>query len=138
MKNPLEVNIEINSTIKMVWDAWVEEDSIKIWNVPFFDWHCPFVRNDIKTGGNFNFRMEKLDSSEGFDYMGKYLLVIPFARIETLQQDGRKSIINFEENGDSVKLTEQFEPDEQTDLSLQKKFCQLVLNKFKDFIENQY
>src|SRR5690606_37586196 len=108
MKNPLEASVEINATMKMVWDAWTEENFIKIWNVPFSDWHCPFVKNDIRTEGSFNFRIEKLDASEGFDYMGKYLLVIPFTRIETLQEDGRKSIITFKESSNSVKLTEQF------------------------------
>ena len=137
MKNPLEASVEINATMKMVWDAWTEENFIRIWNVPFSDWHCPSVKNDIRTEGSFNFRMEKIDGSEGFDYIGKYLLVIPFTRIETLQEDGRKSVITFKENGNFVKLTEQFEPEGQTDLTLQKQFCQSVLNKFKDFIENQ-
>jgi len=136
MKNPIEVSVLINSTLEKVWNAWTKEEFVKIWNVPFADWHCPSVKNDVRTDGDFNFRMEKLDGSEGFDYKGRYLEVIPFSKIETLQEDGRKSLIIFKEQGKLLELTEQFEPEAQTELSLQKEFCQSVLNKFKDFVEN--
>ena len=135
MKNSLEASVQIDADLATVWNAWTDSERIKIWNVPFSDWHCPYVLNNIKTNGEFHFRMEKLDGSEGFDYKGIYLHVDPLSRILILQDDGRKTEVTFENNGNHVVITERFEPEETTDLELQLEFCQSVLNKFKSFVE---
>ncbi|OYD41557.1 SRPBCC domain-containing protein [Sphingobacterium cellulitidis] len=136
MKNQLEARIIVEASIEQVCEVWTKAAYIKIWNVPFPGWHCPTVVNEVKTSGVFDFRMEKKDGSEGFNYKGKYTLVVPFERIEILQDDHRRSVILFKKKGDSVEVIEQFEPEEHTELTLQKDFCQAVLNKFKACVEN--
>lgn len=91
MKNKIIVSVIVNSTLEKVWDAWTLEENVKIWNVPFSDWHCPFVENNVVTGGKFHFRMENLNGTEGFDYKGEYTQVIPYAKIINLQEDKRIS-----------------------------------------------
>ena len=135
MKNKIIVPVIVNSTLEKVWDAWTLEENVKIWNVPFSDWHCPFVENNVVTGGKFHFRMENLNGTEGFDYKGEYTQVIPYSKIITLQEDKRISTITFEESQGKVFLTEEFEPEEKTDLNLQREFCQSVLERFKSFVE---
>ena len=135
MKDILEAKVKVQGSKEQVWELWTNEKFVRIWNVPFQDWHCPKVINDVRTGGTFDFRMEKKDGSEGFNYKGSYTLVIPFARIELLQVDGRKSTVHFTEQDGNTTIIEQFEPEEKTELELQKEFCQSVLNKFKAFAE---
>lgn len=135
MKDILEAKVKVQGSKEQVWELWTNEKFVRIWNVPFQDWHCPKVINDVRTGGTFDFRMEKKDGSEGFNYKGSYTLVIPFARIELLQEDGRKSTVHFKEQDGNTTIIEQFEPEEKTELELQQEFCQSVLNKFKAFSE---
>lgn len=135
MKDTLEAKVKVQGSKEQVWEMWTKEEFVKKWNVPFHDWHCPKVINDVRTGGSFDFRMEKKDGSEGFNYKGNYTLVIPFARIELLQEDGRKSIVHFTEQDGNTTIVEQFEPEEKTELGLQQEFCQSVLNRFKAFAE---
>ena len=135
MKDTLEAKVKVKGSKEKVWELWTIEGYVKIWNVPFQDWHCPKVINDVRTGGAFDFRMEKKDGSEGFNYKGSYTLVIPFGRIELLQVDGRKSTVHFTEQDGDTTVLEQFEPEEKTELRLQQEFCQSVLDKFKAFAE---
>lgn len=135
MKDTLEAKVKVKGSKEKVWELWTKEEYVKIWNVPFQDWHCPKVINDMRTGGTFDFRMEKKDGSEGFNYKGSYTLVIPFDRIELLQVDGRKSTVHFTEQDGDTTVIEQFEPEENTELRLQQEFCQSVLDKFKAFAE---
>ncbi|WP_313515355.1 SRPBCC domain-containing protein [Sphingobacterium sp.] len=135
MKDTLKAKVKVQGSKEQVWEMWTKEEFVMIWNVPFQDWHCPKVINDIRTGGAFDFRMEKKDGSEGFNYKGNYTLVIPFARIELLQEDGRKSVVHFTEQDGNTTIVEQFEPEEKTELGLQQEFCQSVLNRFKAFAE---
>lgn len=134
-KDNLQVKISINAPLDKVWDSWVDSEDVKIWNIPFDDWHCPFVENNVVTNGSFFFRMEKKDGTEGFDYKGKYKTVIPKKSIETLQDDGRKSWIYFEKIDNRTQLTEVFEPEDKTDLKLQEEFTQSVLERFKNYVE---
>lgn len=135
MKDTLEAKVKVKGSKEKVWELWTKEEFVKIWNVPFQDWHCPKVINDVRTGGTFDFRMEKKDGSEGFNYKGSYTLVIPFDRIELLQVNGRKSTVHFTEQDGDTTVIEQFEPEENTELRLQQEFCQSVLDKFKAFAE---
>lgn len=135
MKDTLEAKVKVKGSKEKVWELWTKEEYVKIWNVPFQDWHCPKVINDVRTGGTFDFRMEKKDGSEGFNYKGSYTLVIPFDRIELLQVNGRKSTVHFTEQDGDTTVIEQFEPEENTELRLQQEFCQCVLDKFKAFAE---
>ncbi|WP_185215805.1 SRPBCC domain-containing protein [Sphingobacterium mizutaii] len=135
MKDTLEAKVKVKGSKEKVWELWTKEEFVKIWNVPFQDWHCPKVINDMRTGGTFDFRMEKKDGSEGFNYKGSYTLVIPFDRIELLQVNGRKSTVHFTEQDGDTTVIEQFEPEENTELRLQQEFCQSVLDKFKAFAE---
>lgn len=135
MKDILEAKVKVQGSKEQVWELWTNEKFVRIWNVPFQDWHCPKVINDVRTGGTFDFRMEKKDGSEGFNYKGSYTLVIPFARIELLQVDGRKLTVHFTEQEGNTTIIEQFEPEEKTELEFQQEFCQSVLNKFKAFAE---
>lgn len=135
MKNPIEVSVCIDSTLDKVWKAWTDPECIKIWNVPFADWHCPFVKNEVRSGGAFHFRMEKIDGPDGFDYMGKYKEVVPKTKILIIQDDDRLSSVMFQKENKGVRVVEVFEPENSTDLKQQEEFCQSVLLKFKDFVE---
>lgn len=127
----------VTKPIDMVWQHWISPDSIKHWNIPFDDWHCPIVENKVCPGGTFFFRMERTDGQEGFDYKGIYDRVIPKQRIESTGDDGRKTTVEFEVAGNHTFIRETFEPDLETPLDMQQHFTDAVLERFKKFIEQR-
>jgi hypothetical protein len=79
--------------------------------------------------------MESLDGKEGFDHKGIYRKVIPMGRIETIQDDGRESTIEFFSSKENSVIRETFEPEDKEPLDLQRDFCRAVLNRFKKYVE---
>jgi uncharacterized protein YndB with AHSA1/START domain len=135
--SPLTASVEVQQTIEAVWDAWHNPDDIRQWNVPDNEWTNTRVENDPRTGGTFFFGMKKKDGSDGFDFSGKYSEVIPLTSIAYRTDDGRGSCITFEQKGNRVVITEQFEPDATVPRELQQAFCQGVLEKFRHYVEGK-
>lgn len=131
----LKAKVIINEDPARVWEHWITPEDIMCWNIPFEDWHCPKAENEVKNGGSFNFRMKKKDGSEGFDHKGKYDKVKPLKSIESTQEDGRKTIIEFSFKEGKTVVTEYFEPENDTHTDVQQDFCQSVLNRFKKYVE---
>lgn len=119
------------------WKIFTDPTDIVRFNNPFPDWHTAQVIIDFKEGGRYFYRMEKKDGSEGFDFAGTYKQIIPMERIEYSGDDGRSTIHLFAAGDDGTRLTEIFEPDAQTPLALQEKFCANLLASFKQYAEHK-
>ena len=87
------------------WKIWITPADIMQWYVPFDDWHCPVVENDVTTGGKFLFRMEAKDRSDGFDHAGTYDIVVPHQLIKYTGNDARTSHIQFTSIGKTTTIT---------------------------------
>ncbi len=107
----ITVETKVDVPVKWAWKIWTKPSDIMQWNIPFDDWHCPKVENEVIPGGKFLFRMETSDGSDGFDQAGTYDRVIPNELIEYTVADGRKSRIVFSSNGDATTVSETFEPE---------------------------
>jgi uncharacterized protein YndB with AHSA1/START domain len=133
----LKVSVEIQKPVEEVWEAWNSPADIQKWNIPFDDWHCPFAVNDLREDMGFHYRMETTDGREGFDYRGTYLKISPLSLIETVQDDGRMSNIEFRSTPSTTVIAETFEPEDQTPWDIQEEFCRSVLNRFKKYVESK-
>lgn len=79
--------------------------------------------------------MENIEDKDGFNYSGTYVEIIPYEHIESISDDGRKTLVVFESIDDQVKITETYETDDVTPLAIQQKFTDSVLRNFKRFVE---
>jgi len=129
--------VQIERPVEEIWFHWTHPDSIRSWNIPYDDWHCPFAELDLRQGGKFNFRMERIDGSEGFDHMGTYGPIVPLESIQALGADGRWATVEFLKIGALVQVRESYLPDPELDLGLQQEFTDNVLQRFKAFVEAQ-
>lgn len=127
----------INRPASEVWEYWTQPEHIRQWNSPFDDWHCPAVENDMVEGGRFRFYMERKDGSEGFEHSGVYNQIIPFEMIAYTLSDGRQACIEFQQIDNNTIVRERFEPTLSIATEVQTEFCQLVLNRFKNYAEKQ-
>jgi len=105
------------------------------WNFASSEWFCPRARNDVKPGGEFNWRMEARDGSMGFDFSGVYDQVKENELITYRISDGRRVEIRFTERMDEVSLSESFEAEETNAEEMQRAGWQAILDHFKQYTE---
>lgn len=127
----------INSSLEDVWNKFTQPQHIINWYFASPDWHSPTAENDLKVGGKFKTRMEAKDGSMGFDFEGVYTLVNPLERFEYKLADDRKVIVEFKEEGDSVKIIESFDPENENPHDMQQAGWQMILNNFKTYAETK-
>jgi uncharacterized protein YndB with AHSA1/START domain len=132
----IKVQNTIEAPIEKVWELWTLPEHIMYWNIPFADWHTPYVENDLKVGGKFKFTMASKDGREGFDFEGVYTKIEDFSLIEYRLLDNRKASVRFENLDTKTKLTEAFEPEATLSEEMQEQFCQAVIQNFKKYVEN--
>ncbi|WP_340153810.1 SRPBCC domain-containing protein [uncultured Marivirga sp.] len=133
----ITVEITIQSTIDKVWNHWTKPEHIINWNFASDEWCCPSATNDLRSGREFVWRMEAKDGSVGFDYKGIYDQIEKEKSISYKMTDGRKVIINFLAEGDSIKLTESFEAEGTNSDEQQRAGWQAILVNFKNYVESQ-
>ncbi|SHF81601.1 SRPBCC domain-containing protein [Flavobacterium defluvii] len=132
----ITVQNTINASIDKVWNLWTLPEHIQNWNYAFDDWHTDYAENDLQVNGKFKYEMAAKDKSAGFDFEGEYTRVEKYQLIEYRLFDNRAGSIYFENLGNKVKLTEVFEPAKNDSESMQKEWCQNVINNFKKYVEN--
>jgi uncharacterized protein YndB with AHSA1/START domain len=133
----IEVSAQINRSIEHVWNTWVSPEHIVKWNFASPDWCCPKASVDLNVGGKFSYTMASKDGNHQFDFLGTYKKIDTLSRLEIELEDKRQLIVLFEDHGDSVLITEQFEPETQNEVELQRMGWQAILNEFKSYVERE-
>ncbi|RZJ71833.1 SRPBCC family protein [Flavobacterium sp.] len=131
----ITIKTTVNAPIAKVWNFWSEPDHVRNWNNASPDWHTPKAENDLREGGKFSFTMAAKDGSFSFDFGGEYTQVVAHKTIAYVLEDARKVTVVFEEKGDSVEITETFDPENQNDPEFQRQGWQAILDNFKKYIE---
>ena len=134
-KTVITVKTDIHAPVKKVWEYWTLPEHITKWNNASDDWHTPWAKNDLRTGGRFTARMEARDGSMGFDFGGKYDVVRTNECLQYTIDDGRKVEVTFTSNGDATSVIEKFEAEETHPLEMQKGGWQAILDNFKKYTE---
>ncbi len=133
----IKIEIIVRGDIEKVWDYWNNPDHITKWAFASEDWESPYAENDLKEGGKFLTRMSAKDGSTTFDLIGTYNNVIPRTKIESTLYDGRTVSVDFEKvDGDSVKIVQEFEMENENGEELQRSGWQAILDNFKKHVEN--
>lgn len=135
-KKVITVSTTVDAPVEKVWKCFTTPQDITQWNSASPDWHTPKAENDLREGGNFNYRMEAKDGSFGFDFGGTYDAVVKHELIEYTIGDGRKVKVQFFPAGESTKVVEEFEAENQNSPELQKNGWQVILDNFKQHAES--
>jgi uncharacterized protein YndB with AHSA1/START domain len=132
----ITVSTLINAPVDKVWNTWSQPEHIVKWNSASDDWHTPKAENDLRTGGKFSSRMEAKDGSWGFDFAGVYDFVEHQKLIKYKLGDNRSVKVTFTANGDTTELVEEFDPETENSLDMQREGWQAILNNFKKYTES--
>lgn len=134
-KTTIKIEVNVTAPVKKVWNFWTQPNHITHWNFASDDWHCPWATNDARKGEKFVWRMEAKDGSFGFDFWGVYDEVDICKLITSTLGDGRKVKIVFSPEGNSTKITEYFEAEDENPVEMQRTGWQAILNNFKKYVE---
>ena len=134
-KTMITVTAKVNVTIDTVWDSWTNPAHIVNWNNASDDWHTPKASNDLRKDGRFTFTMAAKDGSFSFDFGGTYTSVEPKQKISYIMDDGRVANVWFEQEGNAVKITEEFQAENIHSPEMQEAGWQAILNNFKKYTE---
>lgn len=132
----ITVEINVNSNVDKVWNAWTKPEHITKWNFATDEWQCPKAVNDLKPGGKLNWRMEAKDGSMGFDFEGTYDEIIKNELISYTIADGRRVNVKFEPKKHEVTVTESFEAEGSISDEMQRQGWQAILINFKKYVES--
>lgn len=123
--------------IDKVWEFYTEPEHITQWNFATPEWNCPSAKSDLRSGGNFSYRMEAKDGSFGFDYAGIFDEVIPENKLSYRLDDGRKVEVSFNKIDDSTtEIIEIFEPEASHPVEMQREGWNNILHNFEKYAEN--
>jgi uncharacterized protein YndB with AHSA1/START domain len=134
-KTNIKVSIKTNAPVEKAWKLWTGPQHIIRWNSAQEDWHTTYAANDLREGGCFMSRKEAKDGSQGFDFKGTYLKIIPYKLIKYRLDDGRMVEVQFTSKGDMTLIDEIFEPEHTNSDELQHAGWQSILNHFKAYAE---
>lgn len=134
-KTTITIATTVNAPISKVWDYWNQPEHITQWAYASDDWHAPWAKNDLRTGGSFSSRMEAKDGSMGFDFGGVYDEVREQEYIAYTMGDNRKVTVQFKADGETTHITESFEAEATHPADFQRAGWQAILDNFKKYTE---
>lgn len=133
MKITIEITVDSNK--QRAWEIWTTPKHIVQWNFATEGWHCPEAINELRVGGQFSYRMESKDGSQGFDFNGKYLEVQEPTLIHYALEDGREVLIQFVESERQVLISQTFEAEDQNAAEIQRAGWLQIMKNFKEYLE---
>ena len=136
MATKITIEATINAPVEKVWKMWISAEHITKWNNASPEWHTPKSEVDLRVGGKYNSRMEAKDGSMGFDFWGTYTKINTNELLETTMGDGRMWNTMFEPSGNTTKVIEVFEAENENPVDMQKMGWQSILNNFKSYVES--
>jgi len=130
----ITISIWIEAPVEEVWKCWVTPEDIVGWNSASPDWHTPRAENDLRPGGAFNYRMEAVDGSHGFDFWGTFTEVNRPSKLSYLIGDGRKVEVVFEAEAGGTRITEVFEAESTHPAEMQEAGWKAILENFRNYV----
>ena len=131
----ITVRISTKESLEKTWDYFTKPEHIVNWNNASDDWHCPKAENDLKVGGSFSYIMAAKNGEMSFDFNGIYSEVIPLKKFVYNIEDGRKVTVKLDVLHNTVIVTENFEPEDENSIELQRGGWQSILDNFKKYLE---
>lgn len=137
MTEQITVEATIGASREKVWELFNTPSHIQEWNAASDDWHTPRAESDFRVGGEFKYRMEARDGSQGFDLVGTYDEIIPNEVVAFTMADGRMVRTTFTDEGGVTHVRQSFDPEDVNPIEFQRNGWQSTLDNFKKYVESQ-
>ena len=85
VETPSDREVRITRTFKapakLLWDAHTKPELLRKWLKGYDGWSMPVCETDARVGGSYRWRWRNDETKGEFGFFGKYLEVIPSARL---------------------------------------------------------
>lgn len=132
----LTVTIAIQAPLEKVWNAFTQPEHVVHWNQASPDWHCPKAEGTLEVGQSFTYTMAAKDGSVAFDLVGIYDEIEPMQFLRYHFEDHRQITVSFDVMGDTVYVTQTFQPENIHPHNLQKMGWQSILEALKGYLSS--
>jgi uncharacterized protein YndB with AHSA1/START domain len=129
-----------------VWEAYINPKHIINWNFAWDDWSCPKAENNLVVWWKLLATMAARDGSMSFEFEWEYTKIVEYKNIDFTILDmqygdqylkkWRKVSLTFTDLWDKVVVTEIFDSEELHSLEMQKQGWQMILDRFKNYVES--
>ncbi|MDF9392987.1 MULTISPECIES: SRPBCC domain-containing protein [Methylococcus] len=130
---PITIDAFVPVSPAGAWAAYTAPEAITQWNQASPDWHCPWVRVDLRVGGRHVARMEARDGSMGFEYEGTYEAMDAPSALTLRLDDGRRVHTTFISKGAGTRVTTTFDPEGTHPIDLQRLGWQAIFDRYAAF-----
>ena len=127
----------INAPKDIVWKMWVEPEHIEQWNFAGDDWYCPKAEVDLRIGGRLQSTMAARDGSFQFDFGGSIVKLADSSELHVLLDDNRKWNTQLIELESGTRVIESFDAETENPEEMQRMGWQMILDRFKNYVESQ-
>jgi len=136
MDNSIDVSTLIHADIDVIWDAYNNPEHIKEWYRASDAWYCPKSQSIFQVWGRFTHTMSSHDGEMHFDFEWTYTEIIENELVAYILDDERKVQVQFTDEDSLVKVTLNFEPDDQSDIQGQTLWWEAILSNFAWYAES--
>lgn len=137
MAEEITISATVKAPLEKAWDCFTNPAHIVNWYIGSTDWHTPTAVNDLQSGGTFDYRMEAVDKSAGFNFTGVYTEVVPMERIAYTITGGRKVRVSFQDFGGEVQVSQTIETETENTVEKQKDGWQNIFNNYRRYVESE-
>ncbi len=85
VETPSDREVRVTRAFKapaqLVWDAHTKPELMRKWLKGYDGWSMPVCEMDVRVGGSYRWRWRNDETQTEFGFFGKYLEVIPSARL---------------------------------------------------------
>jgi len=134
----ITISTTIQVSVDQAWYVLNEPQHIMQWLHASDDWYCPQATNDVRVGGELRCRMAARDASYEFELVGRYTHVAPQHQLTYVMEDGRVVTTRLEPIADGVKIIQQFDPENENPIDMQREGWQAILNNLKVHAERVF
>ena len=134
-RQSITIETTVNASPEKAWKVWNTPQDIIQWCSPDPSWHTPSAENDLRAGGTYKARMEARDGSMGFDFAAVYDEVRPNEHFTYTMGDGRKVVVDFIPEGNSTKIVQTFDAENENPIEMQRAGWQAILDSFRKYTE---
>ena len=134
MKKLIKVQAAVDASLDKAWEYWNDPKHFEGWAFDSDDWEVSQAENDLRVGGMFKIRTRAKDKSESAEFVGTYTVVQDRELIKYDLADGRYVRVQFQETPDGVRVTEVFEPEDETSEEDQRASWQATLQNFRSYV----
>jgi len=132
----ITIELQVFAPLEKVWEYWTRPEHIVQWSHASPGWTTPFAENDMQVGGKLRIAFGSPDHTRDFVVEGTYSEIDEYKYIAYTLDDERLVQTYFEDNGESIRITQTFDAETENSTEQQREGWMSILKNFRNYTES--